>query len=148
MYSLLFSAVFALTPDGAPPDSAARETNRLHGEWFLMQTCDAKRAEAGSERIRMTISADGDAVFTFNGLVTNRGQLRILPGGKEQRADLVFADGRTFKGLFVLKGRCLVLCFGEADQGRPTSAEPHGSQWSEHWQQVPHGCLASRPKAR
>ncbi len=119
-----------------PIESGTEETSRFAGEWSLVQTRDERRAEAGSEHIRMSVARDGSVVFTFDGLVTNHGKLVVRTGGKGEWVDLVCHNGKRFAAVFHLDGDRLVLCFAEEERPRPAGLAPRGTQWAEHWKRT------------
>jgi uncharacterized protein (TIGR03067 family) len=137
MTPLLLAATLITMPhDASPVDLGMHENCRLAGEWFLLQTRDEKRSEAGSEAIRMSVARDGGVIFTFENVETNRGTFRLCSRGKSSRIDLRLPDGRTFEGVFKFRDDTAILCFSEVGKPRPPSIDPRRGQWAEHWKRV------------
>jgi uncharacterized protein (TIGR03067 family) len=137
LHAALTISAALLTPNAVPEDTSA-DLARLRGEWSLVSTQDAKRADLGSEGLRMVVGEEGRVAFGVGDLKTNEGSFRAVTGGagKVRPIDLKLADGRTLPGLYRLQGDELFFCFAEAGQARPAGIEPKGSEWLERWKRV------------
>jgi uncharacterized protein (TIGR03067 family) len=109
----------------------------LAGEWFLLATEDEKRADVGSELIRMTVTEAGKVRFRFGKVETNSGTFVHAKGAGETKAvDLKLSNGKVYRGVYALEGDDLVMCFAEEGKARPAGLRPKGAQWVERWKRV------------
>jgi uncharacterized protein (TIGR03067 family) len=124
-------------PSGArAPRTEHRQPTTLQGEWQLESTRDEKHSDAGCERSRMLVKADGTVIFQVAGRTMNQAELRLGSGTEPGSLDLTLADGQVIRGVYVLKRDELTICFTEVGQDRPTGTSPNGPQWAESWKRV------------
>jgi uncharacterized protein (TIGR03067 family) len=118
------------------PRAERGQPTSLQGEWQLESTRDEKHTDAGCERSRMIVKADGTVIFQVAGRTMNQAELRLGSGTERGSLDLTLADGQVIRGVYVLKRDELTICFTEAGQVRPTGTSPKGPQWAESWKRV------------
>jgi uncharacterized protein (TIGR03067 family) len=124
-------------PSAAPAPRAERaQPASLQGEWQLQSTRDEKHTDSGCQRSRMIVKADGTVIFQVAGRTINRAALRLGSRTKPGSLDLTLAEGQVIRGVYVLKGDELTICFTQAGQDRPTGTLPKGAQWAESWKRV------------
>jgi hypothetical protein len=112
------------------------EVEQLRGDWQLVSTADAQRADLGSEDVRMIISDNGSVVFKFGHMTTNRGVVKIGQSDHARSFDLQLANGKLVLGVFDYCGDDLVICCAEVGTSRPAGLAPMGTQWVERWRRA------------
>jgi uncharacterized protein (TIGR03067 family) len=104
--------------------AAARELTRLEGAWAGVTSWEngQEKALEGDDAVRLTLRAGESVAANGRGAETCRCVWRVVDGtGTPGKIDLLTADGRTFRMIYVLDGDTLKYCGAYADNesGRP-----------------------------
>jgi uncharacterized protein (TIGR03067 family) len=114
---------------------AAREHNKLQGEWMLAETADEHRADRGDDNLRMEITGRV-VVLKFHGNQTNRGTCTAFPSDGFPAVDLRLGKGQPIPGIYALEGDVLIFCYDVPGKPRPQNLTPTGTQWRETWRRL------------
>jgi uncharacterized protein (TIGR03067 family) len=122
---LAAAAGLLLIAGGRSQDAATKDRNRLQGYW------DVVSAERDGTPMAKKDLKDWQVIFTGDRLTLNKGakgrfdaKYRVNPAKKPKRINVTFLmgreEGKTFKGIYTLKGDRLKLCWNESGEKRPT----------------------------
>jgi uncharacterized protein (TIGR03067 family) len=105
-----------------------KEWERLNGTWQGVRPVpEGKKPPAPREKVSVTLK-DGKFTFKRGGEVVAEGATEIDPTATPKSIDVKIATGlekgEALRGIYVVKGDTLRLCFAGPGQPRPKAFEP------------------------
>jgi uncharacterized protein (TIGR03067 family) len=127
--SLLFALVVCVNPVGAAapsPNPASADAKAIQGTWKMVFAAGAGRALPQEEFAghRLVFSGDKYTYFKEEDKLHDHGAFRLDPKARPRAIDIIEDQGpnrgTTSRGIYMLDGDTLVVCYNLPHMSRPT----------------------------